>query len=119
MMNHLLSLTIWTPIIFGFLTLVLFGKNDCMARYFSLFGSIVSLIFSILVFHLFNSHDAAMQFEELAVWIPSFNINYHLGVDGISMPFVLLNNLVTVLVVLAGFKVIKHKVSLYYSMFLL
>lgn len=119
MMNHLLSLTIWTPIVFGFLTLVLFGKNDCMARYFSLFGSIVSLIFSILVFHLFNSHDAAMQFEELAAWIPSVNINYHLGVDGISMPFVLLNNLVTVLVVLAGFKVIKHKVSLYYSMFLL
>ena len=97
MMNYLLSLTIWTPIVFGFITLVLFSKNDCMARYFSLLGAIISFAFSAII----------------------LNINYHLGVDGISMPFVLLNNFVTILVVLAGFKVIKHQVALYNAMFLM
>ncbi|RTL01194.1 MAG: NADH-quinone oxidoreductase subunit M [Proteobacteria bacterium] len=119
MMNYLLSLTIWTPIVFGLITLVVFPKNDCMARYVSLLGSVIALIFSVVMFHYFDPHQAAMQFEEVAPWIPSFNINYHLGVDGISMPFVLLNNFITVLVILAGFKVIKHKVALYNAMFLM
>lgn len=119
MMNYLLSLTIWTPIVFGFITLVLFSKNDCLARYFSLLGAIIAFIFSVLVFCHFDPNQQAMQFEEMAKWIPSFNINYHLGVDGISMPFVMLNNFVTILVVLAGFKVIKHKVALYNAMFLM
>ena len=119
MMNYLLSLTIWTPIVFGFITLVLFSKNDCMARYFSLLGAIISFAFSAIIFHYFDANQVAMQFQELAPWIPSLNINYHLGVDGISMPFVLLNNFVTILVVLAGFKVIKHQVALYNAMFLM
>lgn len=119
MMNYLLSFTIWSPIVFGLITLVLFSKNDCLARYFSLFGAIVSFAFSAILFHYFSAHQSGMQFEEFASWIPTFNINYHLGVDGISMPFVLLNNLVTVLVILAGFKVIKHQVALYNAMFLM
>lgn len=118
-MNYLLSLSIWTPIVFGILTLVLCGKNDSLARYVALLGSVIAFIFSALVFHFFDSHQTAMQFQEVSPWIPSFNINYHLGVDGISMPFLLLNNFITVLVVLAGFKVIKHKVAMYNSMFLL
>lgn len=119
MMNYLLSLTIWTPIVFGIITLVLFSKNECLARYFSLLGAVIAFIFSALVFHYFDPSQQAMQFVEMAKWIPNFNINYHLGVDGISMPFVMLNNLITILVILAGFKVIKHKVALYNAMFLM
>lgn len=118
-MNYLLSLSIWTPIVFGIITLVLCGKNDSLARYVALLGSVIAFIFSALVFHFFDSHQTAMQFQEMVPWIPSFNINYHLGVDGISMPFLLLNNFITVLVILAGFKVIKHKVAMYNAMFLL
>ena len=117
-MNYLLSLTIWTPIIFGLITLF-FNKNDNLARYVALLGSIVALAFSIIMFIQFNPSLTSMQFGEMFAWIPSLNINYHLGVDGISMPFVLLNNFITVLVVLAGFKVIKQKVALYNAMFLL
>ena len=82
-------------------------------------GAIISFAFSAIIFHYFDANQVAMQFQELAPWIPSLNINYHLGVDGISMPFVLLNNFVTILVVLAGFKVIKHQVALYNAMFLM
>lgn len=118
MMNYLLSLTIWTPIVFGLITL-LFNKNDCLARYVALIGSIIALAFSVVVFVDFNPALATMQFTEMLPWVPSLNINYHLGVDGISMPFVMLNNFITVLVVLAGFKVIKQKVALYNAMFML
>lgn len=118
MMNYLLSLTIWTPIVFGLITL-LFNKNDCLARYVALVGSIIALIFSVVVFVDFNPALTTMQFAEMLPWVPSLNINYHLGVDGISMPFVMLNNFITVLVILAGFKVIKHKVALYNAMFML
>lgn len=118
MMNYLLSLTIWTPIIFGFITLV-FHKNDCLARYVALLGSLIALGFSIVLFQCFDPQQVAMQFSEMMPWVSSLNINYHLGVDGISMPFVLLNNFITVLVILASFKVIKHKVALYNAMFLM
>ncbi len=118
MMNYLLSLTIWTPIIFGIITLF-FNKNDGLARYVALVGSLIALVFSVIIFQEFNSTTTSMQFVENLAWVPSLNINYHLGVDGLSMPFVMLNNFITVLVILAGFKVIKHKVALYNSMFLL
>ncbi|AUR51393.1 NADH-quinone oxidoreductase subunit M [Aquella oligotrophica] len=118
MMNYLLSLTIWTPIVFGLITLLI-NKNDCLARYFALLGSIIAFLFSLLIFFGFDSSATSMQFQEMWPWVGSLNINYHLGVDGISMPFVVLNNFITVLVILAGFKVIKHKVSLYNSMFLM
>lgn len=116
-MMHLLSLTIWTPIIAG--VIVLFAsKNDVLARYLALIGSIVALVFSILVYFNFNAQISGLQFVENMSWIPALNINYSLGIDGISMPFILLNNFITVLVILAGFKVIKEKVALYNSMFL-
>ncbi len=53
----------------------------------------------------FNTQTSAMQFVELAPWIPRFNINYNLGVDGISVLFILLNSFITVLVVIAGWAV--------------
>jgi NADH-quinone oxidoreductase subunit M len=59
-----------------------------------------------------------MQFVELEPWIPRFNVNYHLGVDGISVLFILLNSFITVLVVIAGWEVIRDKVAQYMAAFL-
>ena len=60
-----------------------------------------------------------MQFVELRAWIPRFNINYHLGVDGISLLFILLNSFITVLVVIAGWEVIEKRVAQYMAAFLI
>ncbi len=116
-MHYLLSLTVWSPIVAGII--VLFAhKNDCLARYLALLGSLIALIFSIILYLQFDVNHSGIQFEELMPWISSLNIQYHLGVDGISMPFVLLNNFITFLVILAGWKIITRKVALYNSMFL-
>lgn len=117
-MQYLLSLTIWTPIIFGILVLMT-GKNDYLARVIALIGSIIAFLFSVIIFIRFDPGLSGLQFVENVSWIASLHINYHLGVDGISMPFVLLNNFITVLVIVAGLKVIKQKVALYNSMFLI
>ena len=63
--------------------------------------------------------NEASQFVELSPWIPRFNINYHLGVDGISMPFIILNSFITVIVVLAGWQVIQYKPAQYNAAFLI
>lgn len=118
MIHHLLSLTIWTPILAGIMVLFA-GKNNCIARYIALTGAVIGFVFSLIIYLQFSAGFSGMQFEENIPWISSLNINYHLGVDGISMPFVLLNNFVTVTVIIAGWKVIKDKVALYNSMFLL
>jgi NADH-quinone oxidoreductase subunit M len=66
----------------------------------------------------FRTGTSAMQFVELAPWIPRFNVNYHLGVDGISVLFILLNSFITVLVVIAGWEVVREKVAQYMAAFL-
>lgn len=115
---YLLSLTIWLPIIVGILILFL-SRHDCWVRYIALFGSIITVILSIIIYYRFDVTASGLQFEENFVWIKSLNINYHLGIDGISMPFLFLNNFITLTVVLASWKSIRYKVALYHSMFLL
>jgi NADH-quinone oxidoreductase subunit M len=117
-MHYLLSLIVWTPIIAGIVVLFA-SKNDCLARYLALAGSIIAFVLSAVLFIKFDPSVSGLQFAENVAWIPSLHINYSMGVDGISMPFILLNNFITVLVILAGFKVITHKVALYNSMFLM
>lgn len=117
MIFNLLSLTIWTPIVAGILVLFA-SKNDSLARYIALIGALIGFILSVIVYCQFNAHLSGMQFEENRIWIQSLHINYHVGVDGISMPFLLLNNFITLTVIIAGWMVIKSKVALYNSMFL-
>ncbi|MEN9391503.1 MAG: hypothetical protein RL017_801 [Pseudomonadota bacterium] len=118
MMQHLISLTVWVPILFGVLVLLV-GKNECLARYMALLGALLGLFFSGVIFIKFNGAAYGLQFVEDYTWISNLNINYHLGVDGIAMPFLLLNNFITVLVIIAGWRVITYKVALYNSMFLI
>lgn len=118
MIHNLLSLTIWTPIVAGIIILFT-SRNDLLTRALALIGAVVSFVFSLIVYLQFNANISGMQFEENMTWIKSLNIYYHLGVDGISMPFLLLNNFITLAVIIAGLKVIKNKIALYNSMFLL
>ncbi len=116
--GYLLSAAIWVPIAFGVAVLALGNdRNPLPARWTALAGSVLGLAVCIPLWTGFEP-TAAMQFVELAPWIARFNVNYHLGVDGISMPLVLLNSLMTVLVVVAHWEVITDKVGQYLGAFL-
>lgn len=116
----LLSLVIWTPIIGGLLLLALTKNNNSVnTRFIALAISIITLLLSIPLYTDFNAATAAMQFSEKTPWISAFNINYHLGIDGISMPLIVLTTFMTVIVVIAGWEVIKDKVEQYMAAFLI
>ncbi|MDH5300433.1 MAG: NADH-quinone oxidoreductase subunit M [Gammaproteobacteria bacterium] len=116
----LLSLLIWLPILGGLIVLFASGdKNPVMTRWLSLFFSLVTFLVSIPLFSQFDVSTAEMQFVEKVSWIPTFNIYYYLGVDGISMPLILLTTVSTVLVVIAAWEVVQTKVSQYMAAFLI
>src|SRR5207253_5446395 len=94
-------------------------RNLREARAISLLGAIVGFLVTIPLVTGFQTGTSAMQFVELAPWIPRFNVNYHLGVDGISVLFILLNSFITVLVVWAGWEVITTRVAQYMGAFLI
>lgn len=115
-----LSLTIWVPIVAGILILVTGDdRNAAGQRTLALVGSLLGFLVAVPLWTGFDGGTAAIQFREVAQWIPAFNIHYHLGVDGISMPFVLLNSFTTILVVLAGWQVIQTRVGQYMAAFLI
>ncbi|MBQ5460033.1 MAG: NADH-quinone oxidoreductase subunit M, partial [Rhodocyclaceae bacterium] len=117
----LLSLAIWIPILGGILLLAADRKlqNDCTVRKLALLVAVLGFAVTLPLFFQFDRMSAAMQFVEQAQWIERFAVNYHLGVDGISMLFVLLNSLITVLVVVAGWRVIQENVAQYMAAFLI
>jgi len=116
----LLSLVVWTPIIGGLLVLAIgSGKHVLEARVVSLLVALLTFAISIPLYVQFDPASYQMQFVELHPWIERFNIHYHLGVDGISMPLILLTTFTTVLVVLAGWEVIQYKPAQYMAAFLI
>jgi NADH-quinone oxidoreductase subunit M len=116
----LLSLAIWVPIVFGLLVLATGSdRNAAVARGLALIGSVAGLAVTIPLYTRFDTASAAMQFVERAAWIETFRVDYHLGVDGISVLFILLTAFTTVLVVLAGWRVIETRVAQYYAAFLI
>jgi NADH-quinone oxidoreductase subunit M len=116
----LLSLAIWIPIGAGLLVLLTGGdRNAPLARMLALAGAVAGFLVTIPLWVGFDVTQGGMQFVELANWIPRFNINYHLGVDGISMLFVILNAFITIIVVAAGWQVIQNKVAQYMAAFLI
>ena len=116
----LLSLAIWTPIIFGVVLLAL-GRDDQArsVRWVALIGALASFLVTLPLYFNFKLGTAAMQFVEKAPWIERFNVNYHLGVDGISVWFVLLTAFINVVVVIAGWEVITRRVNQYMGAFLI
>lgn len=115
-----LTLSIFVPIVCGLIVLA-FGRDDraALTRNLALIGALISFFVTIPLYTGFDNTTAAMQFVEKASWIQAFAVNYHLGVDGISLWFVLLTGFVTVIVVLAGFEVIKSRIAQYMAAFLI
>ena len=116
----LLSLAIWTPIIFGVVLLAL-GRDEQArsVRWIALLGAVISFLVTLPLYDGFKLGTSAMQFVEKASWIARFNVNYHLGVDGISLWFVLLTAFINVVVVIASWETITQRVSQYMAAFLI
>jgi NADH-quinone oxidoreductase subunit M len=115
-----LSLSIWIPIAFGVAILAI-GRDRAapLVRALALAGSLLGLLVTIPLYTGFDAAQAGLQFVEKGVWIERLNAHYHLGIDGISVWFVLLTAFMTVLVVLAGWEVIEQKVAQYFASFLI
>jgi NADH-quinone oxidoreductase subunit M len=116
----ILSTAIWLPIVFGLAVLAVGSdKNPGAARWLALIGSVLGFLVTLPLISGFDSSVATLQFVEQANWIERFHITYHLGVDGISMWFVVLTGLITPIVVIAGWEVITEHVSQYMAAFLI
>jgi NADH-quinone oxidoreductase subunit M len=119
-MTPFLSLAIWVPIVFGVLVLMKSGEHrEPQARLLALIGSLVSFMITLPIVLGFNPAAHGMQFVEKFSWIPRFNVDYHLGVDGLSLWFIPLTAFITVLVVIAGWEVIEKRVAQYFGSFLI
>jgi NADH-quinone oxidoreductase subunit M len=117
---HLLSVLIWFPVVGGVLVLAISDdRNADRARWTALGVSVTTFLLSIPLWSRFDRTSADMQFVERAPWIERFQIEYFLGVDGISVPLVLLTTLLTMVVVVAGWRVIQDRVAQYFAAFLI
>jgi NADH-quinone oxidoreductase subunit M len=115
-----LSMAIWLPIVGGLLVLATGpDRNAALARKVALAAAVLGFFVTLPLYTGFNVALGRMQFVELAPWIEHFSINYHLGVDGISVWFILLNSFITVVVVIAGWQVITTRVAQYMAAFLI
>ena len=115
----LLSIVIWLPVIGGFLVMSSGDGAPEVSKRLALGVAVLTFLLSIPLYTNFDSATAGMQFEEYGPWMTAFDVYYHLGVDGISMPLILLTTFITVLVVIAGWEVIQYKPSQYMAAFLM
>ncbi|MCZ6578051.1 MAG: NADH-quinone oxidoreductase subunit M [Gammaproteobacteria bacterium] len=115
----LLSVLIWTPIIGGILVLLAGDRDPSGARKIALLFSIVTFLLTLPLYTQFNTDTHLMQFVERHSWIDAFNIEYFVGVDGISMPLILLTSFMTVIVVISAWDIIEYRVSQYMAAFLI
>jgi len=115
----ILSLTIWLPIIGGALVLASGNKNANATRWTALIIAILTFLVSLPLWSGFDISTAQMQFVERGMWIERFGIEYYLGIDGISMPLIILTTFITVFVIIAGWEVIQYKPAEYMAAFLI
>jgi NADH-quinone oxidoreductase subunit M len=116
--SHLLAILIWLPIVGGCVVLGL-GARPSAARWLSLCVSVLTLLFSVPLYTAFKTGTAEMQFVERTSWIPAIHADFYIGVDGISMPLILLTTFTTVLVVIAGWTNVEKRVAQYFAAFLI
>ncbi|MEJ2603357.1 MAG: NADH-quinone oxidoreductase subunit M [Gammaproteobacteria bacterium] len=124
-LDFLLSLLIWLPIVGGFVLLLIGDGDDAASgraaamRATALAVSLLTLVASIPLFTGFDRASASMQFVERIPWIETFNVDYFLGVDGLSVPLILLTTFITPLVVIAGWRGIVRRPAQYFAAFLI
>jgi NADH-quinone oxidoreductase subunit M len=117
----ILSIVTFLPLVGALLILVLRGEEEAVARnarYLALWTSLLTFLLSLVLWFRFDRGSADFQFVEAADWIPAYGIRYHMGVDGISMLFVLLSTLLTPICVLASWEAIRTRVKEYMISFL-
>ena len=120
MTPNILSILIWLPILGGILILSTGGdRNTQLAKKLALGFSAGTFLLSLSIYTDFDITTASMQFVERYKWIEPLHIQYFLGVDGISMPLIILTTLLTIIVVIAGWEVITHRVAQYMASFLI
>jgi NADH-quinone oxidoreductase subunit M len=118
--NYVLSTSIWIPILTGVTLLLVGGDNKAyLTRWLALASGLLSFFATIPLYTKYDFSKGAFQFQEAAQWIPSFNINYHLGVDGISAPLIMLTSFTTVIVIIAAWEVITKNIAQYMAAFLI
>jgi len=115
----ILSVLVWLPIAAGVLLLLSGDRNPPVGRWLALAASVATFGVSVFLWRDFSETTAAMQFVEREPWIGAFNAWYHLGVDGISMPLIVLTAFFTPLVVIAGWSVIEKRPTQYLAAFLI
>ncbi|MEE2982465.1 MAG: NADH-quinone oxidoreductase subunit M [Pseudomonadota bacterium] len=116
----ILSITIWLPIVGG-LWVIFAGSrvHDVAVRNDALLIAVAAFVLSLLLWYGFDNSTAEMQYVERMSWIEAFGIEYSIGIDGIALPLILLTTFTTVLVILAGWVVIKDRLSMYMGAFLI
>lgn len=115
----ILSILIWLPIIGGLLVLAAKKVSVGAVRWLSLIIALATLVVSVVLMRGFDGSQYAMQFYEQIPWIDAFNIYYALGVDGISVPLILLTTVITVLVIIAGWDIARDRIAEYLAAFLI
>jgi len=117
---HILSFTIWVPVLAGIAVLASADESKPNnTRWLALLGGIVSFLVSIPLYTQFNFADGGFQYQEGFSWIPAFNINYHLGADGLAVPLILLTSFTTLIVIISAWEVIQKRVAQYMACFLI
>ena len=114
-----MSLLVWLPIVGGLLVLALGEARVALGRWVALATSLLALALSVPLYQGFDTSTASFQFVEQLPWIPAFNATYHLGVDGISLPLILLTTFITVPILIAAWTVIEQRASQYFAAFLI
>jgi NADH-quinone oxidoreductase subunit M len=115
----LLSTLIWLPVLGGILVLALGDSRARAARWVSLIVALATLALCLPLWAGFDATTSAWQFVERLPWIPTFHADYYLGVDGISMPLIVLTAFMTIPVILAAWSVIEKRPAQYYAAFLI
>jgi NADH-quinone oxidoreductase subunit M len=119
MLSGWLSLLVWVPIGGGVLTLLLGEGRSSAVRWLALLTSLLTLGLTVPLWQHFDRGDVAYQFVERLPWIPQFHAEYYLGIDGISLPLIVLTAFMTVPVIITGWSVIEKRVAQYYAAFLI
>jgi NADH-quinone oxidoreductase subunit M len=117
--GHLLSVQVWLPIVGGFALLGLGNDRVAPARWSALLIALLTLLASVPLIAGFHADTASMQFVERAAWVPTFKSEFYVGVDGISMPLVVLTTFTSVLVVIAAWGSVEKRVTQYLAAFLI